>query len=40
MTAAKDYYSTEAKELAREVAGAAKRAASAARDAFRNAQQK
>jgi Zn-dependent protease with chaperone function len=40
MTAAKEYYSTEAKELAREVAGAAKRAAGAARDAFRNAQQK
>ena len=40
MTAAKDYYSTEAKELAREVAGAARRAAGAARDAFRNAQQK
>ncbi|HLS47869.1 MAG TPA: M48 family metallopeptidase [Gemmatimonadales bacterium] len=38
MTAARDYYSAEAKELAREVSGAAKRAATAARDAFRNAQ--
>ena len=40
LSAAKTYYSNEAKDLAREVAGAAKRAAGAAADAFRNAQKK
>ena len=38
--AAKAYYGTEARDLAREVAGAAKRAAGAAADAFRNVQKK
>ena len=38
--AAKTYYSSEAKEIAREVTGAAKRAVNAAADAFRGAQKK
>jgi Zn-dependent protease with chaperone function len=40
LSAARTYYTGEAKEIAREVAGAAKRAASAAADAFRGAQKK
>ena len=40
MAAAGNYYAGEAKDIAREVAGAARRAASAAADAFRTAQQK
>lgn len=40
MSAATDYYSTEAREFGREVAGAARRAANAAADAFRNAQKR
>jgi Zn-dependent protease with chaperone function len=38
--AATSYYGGEAREIAREVAGAAKRAANAAADAFRSAQKK
>jgi hypothetical protein len=38
MTAAGNYYAGEARELATQVAEAAKRAAERARDAFRNAQ--
>jgi Zn-dependent protease with chaperone function len=37
--AARDYYTGEARDLAGQVAGAAKRAAERAREAFRNAQQ-
>ena len=37
--AARDYYADEARDLASQVAGAAKRAADRAREAFRNAQQ-
>ncbi len=40
MAAAGTYYKNEARELAREVAGAARRAAGAAADAFRSATQK
>jgi len=39
MAAARDYYAGEARDLANQVAGAAKRAAERAREAFRNAQQ-
>ena len=38
MNAAASYYAGEARELATQVADAAKRAAERARDAFRNAQ--
>ena len=38
MSAAGSYYAGEARELATQVADAAKRAAERARDAFRNAQ--
>jgi Zn-dependent protease with chaperone function len=38
--AARDYYTGEARDLAGQVAGAAKRAAERAREAFRNAQQR
>jgi len=40
LAAAKTYYGNEARDIAREVAGAARRAAGAAADAFRNAQKK
>jgi hypothetical protein len=40
MAAAGNYYAGEAKDIAREVAGAARRAANAAADAFRTAQKK
>ena len=40
LSAAKTYYTSEAREIAREVAGAAKRAANAAAEAFKGAQKK